>query len=272
MGLSPLTTPLQWLGASPARRLQRRLHPRRSPSRRSRCTCSPAALGLQPGPEPRGGPRLRLRPPRAAHLAHLQVLSAYFIPLVFLAAHRYRADGPPGVARAVRGAPGCSRASPTATSSCTCRCCSRPGWRGSFARCPIAAGRSGCSSRGPWPWPASLPSCGATRSGTPPTASSGGSRRSSLQRRRPRALRSGSGPRTLAQPDVPGAGVVPLPGADAVRSPRRASGLAWRRRRPRARGPRGLVFAGVAAAPRPSPPSPPWPGRGACRSEALRSR
>ena len=151
----------------------------RSPSRRRRCTSSPAGWGSARGraswraspsasrpSAPRTWPISRSSPPTSSRSSSSP-----------LTAIRRRGDG--GGWDCSRR-PGSCRDSPAAISSCTCRCCSVPGWRGSFARCPIAAGRPGCCSRGPWPWPASHPSSGAIRAGTPSTASSGASRRSSI--------------------------------------------------------------------------------------------
>ena len=51
------------------------------------------ALGLRPGPCFVAGLAYGFAPYRATHLAHLQVLSAYSIPLVFLGAHRFVESG-----------------------------------------------------------------------------------------------------------------------------------------------------------------------------------
>ncbi len=92
VGLAPLTTPLQWLGASPlaAYGLAFIL----SFALSGLCAhLLGRALGLGTGPSFVAGLAFAFAPYRAGHLAHLQILSAYFIPLVFLGAHRFAQGG-----------------------------------------------------------------------------------------------------------------------------------------------------------------------------------
>jgi hypothetical protein len=92
VGLSPLTTPLQWLGASPLAAcnlacilsfalsaLAMHLLCRSLRMRTGLCLVAGLAYGFAPY--------------RAGHVAHLQILSAYFIPLVFLGLHRFLETG-----------------------------------------------------------------------------------------------------------------------------------------------------------------------------------
>jgi hypothetical protein len=92
VGLSPLTTPLQWLGGSPLTAYN------------VACILSFAlsaftmhllcrSLRLRTGLCVVAGLAYGFAPYRAGHLAHLQVLSAYFIPLVFLGLHRFVESG-----------------------------------------------------------------------------------------------------------------------------------------------------------------------------------
>lgn len=92
VGLSPLTTPLQWLGLPPLAAYNTAFILSFALSAFSMHLLG-QALGLRPGPCVVGGLAYGFAPYRAAHLAHLQVLSAYFIPLVFLAAHRFADTG-----------------------------------------------------------------------------------------------------------------------------------------------------------------------------------
>lgn len=92
VGLSPLTTPLQWLGASPLAAYNVAFILAFALSAFSMHLLA-RALGLPPGPSLVAALAYGFAPQRAAHLAHLQVLSAYFIPVVFLAAHRYAQTG-----------------------------------------------------------------------------------------------------------------------------------------------------------------------------------
>lgn len=92
LGLSPLTTPLQWLGASPllAHNVAYLL---------SFPLCGLAMHLLVFELSGRrdlalvGGLAFAFAPYRAAHLAHLQMLCAFWIPLVFLGLHRFRRTG-----------------------------------------------------------------------------------------------------------------------------------------------------------------------------------
>jgi hypothetical protein len=88
VGLSPLTTPLQWLGLRPLAAYNTAFILSFALSAFSMHLLG-RALGLRPGLCLVAGLAYGFAPYRAAHLAHLQVLSAYFIPLVFLGAHRF---------------------------------------------------------------------------------------------------------------------------------------------------------------------------------------
>ena len=92
VGLSPLTTPLQWLGARPLAAYNTAFILSFALSAFSMHLLG-RALGLRPGLCFVAGLAYGFAPYRAAHLAHLQVLSAYFIPLVFLGAHRFVESG-----------------------------------------------------------------------------------------------------------------------------------------------------------------------------------
>jgi hypothetical protein len=92
VGLSPLTTPLQWLGAPPLAAYNVAFILSFALSAFSMLLLA-RALGLGAGPSLVAGLAFGFAPHRAAHLAHLQVLAAYLIPLVFLAAHRYAQTG-----------------------------------------------------------------------------------------------------------------------------------------------------------------------------------
>ncbi len=92
VGLSPLTTPLQWLGVRPLAAYNTAFILSFALSALSMHLLG-RALGLRPGLCFVAGLAYGFAPYRAAHLAHLQVLSAYFIPLVFLAAHRFVDSG-----------------------------------------------------------------------------------------------------------------------------------------------------------------------------------
>lgn len=92
VGLSPLTTPLQWLGASPLAAYNTAfllsfalsaftMHLLCRSLRMSPALCVVAGLGFG------------FAPYRAGHLAHLQVLSGQLIPLVFLGLHRFVETG-----------------------------------------------------------------------------------------------------------------------------------------------------------------------------------
>jgi len=92
VGLSPLTTPLQWLGVPPLAVYNIAFILSFALSAFSMHLLG-RALGLGPGLCFVAGLAYGFAPYRAAHLAHLQVLSAYFIPLVFLGAHRFVDSG-----------------------------------------------------------------------------------------------------------------------------------------------------------------------------------
>jgi hypothetical protein len=92
VGLSPLTTPLQWLGAPPLAAYNVAFILSFALSAASMHLLA-RGLGLGPGPSLVAGLAFGFAPQRAAHLAHLQVLAAYLIPLVFLAAHRFAQTG-----------------------------------------------------------------------------------------------------------------------------------------------------------------------------------
>ncbi len=92
VGLSPLTTPLQWLGASPLAAYNVAFILSFALSAASMHLFA-RGLGFSPGPSLVAGLAFGFAPQRAAQLAHLQVLAAYLIPLVFLAAHRYSQTG-----------------------------------------------------------------------------------------------------------------------------------------------------------------------------------
>ena len=92
VGLSPLTSPLQWLGAPPLVAYNVAFILSFALSGFAMHLLG-RALGLQPGLCFVAGLAYGFAPYRADHLAHLQVLSAYFIPLVFLGAHRYLEGG-----------------------------------------------------------------------------------------------------------------------------------------------------------------------------------
>jgi len=92
VGLSPLTTPLQWLGARPLAAYNAAFILSFALSAFSMHLLG-RALGLRPGPCLVAGLAYGFAPYRAGHLAHLQILSAFFIPLVFLGAHRFVQSG-----------------------------------------------------------------------------------------------------------------------------------------------------------------------------------
>jgi hypothetical protein len=92
VGLSPLTTPLQWLGAGPLAAYNVAFILSFALSAFSMHLFA-RALGMGPGACLVAGLAYGFAPHRAAQLAHLQVLSAYFIPLVFLLAHRFAESG-----------------------------------------------------------------------------------------------------------------------------------------------------------------------------------
>lgn len=92
VGLAPLTTPLQWLGVRPLAAYNTAFILSFALSAFSMHLLG-RALGLGPGPCFVAGLAYGFAPYRATHLAHLQVLSAYFIPLVFLGAHRFVEGG-----------------------------------------------------------------------------------------------------------------------------------------------------------------------------------
>lgn len=92
VGLTPLTTPLQWLGARPLQAYNVAFILSFALSAFSMHLLG-RALGLRSGLCLVAGLAYGFAPYRAAHLAHLQILSAYFIPLVFLATHRFAESG-----------------------------------------------------------------------------------------------------------------------------------------------------------------------------------
>jgi hypothetical protein len=92
VGLSPLTTPLQWLGVHPLAAYNTAFILSFALSAFSMHLLG-RAVGLRTGPCLVAGLAYGFAPYRAAHLAHLQVLSAFFIPLVFLGAHRFVESG-----------------------------------------------------------------------------------------------------------------------------------------------------------------------------------
>lgn len=92
VGLSPLTTPLQWLGAPPLAAYNVAYILSFALSAASMHLLA-RGLGLGPGPSLVAGLAFGFAPQRAAHLAQLQTLAAYLIPLVFLAAHRFAQTG-----------------------------------------------------------------------------------------------------------------------------------------------------------------------------------
>jgi hypothetical protein len=92
VGLTPLATPLQWLGAPALAAYNAAFVASFALSAFSMHLLA-RALGLRPGASLVAGLAFGFAPHRAADLAHLQVLSAYFIPLVFLAAHRFVQGG-----------------------------------------------------------------------------------------------------------------------------------------------------------------------------------
>lgn len=91
-GLSPLTTPLQWLDASPLEAYNVAFILSFALSAMSMNRLA-RGLGLGRGPSLVAGLAFGFGPQRAAHLAQLQTLAAYLIPLVFLAAHRFAQTG-----------------------------------------------------------------------------------------------------------------------------------------------------------------------------------
>jgi hypothetical protein len=92
VGLAPLTTPLQWLGARPLAAYNAAFILSFALSAFSMHLLG-RALGLKTGPCVVAGLAYGFAPYRAVHLAHLQVLSAFHIPLVFLGAHRFVQTG-----------------------------------------------------------------------------------------------------------------------------------------------------------------------------------
>jgi hypothetical protein len=92
VGLSPLTTPLQWLGARPLVAYNTAFILSFALSAFSMHLLG-RVLGLRPGLCFVAGLAYGFAPYRAVHLAHLQVLAAHVIPLVFLAAHRFADSG-----------------------------------------------------------------------------------------------------------------------------------------------------------------------------------
>jgi hypothetical protein len=92
VGLAPLTAPPQWLGVRPLVVYNAAFILSFALSAFSMHLLG-RALGLRPGLSFVAGLAYGFAPYRAAHLAHLQVLSAYFIPLAFLGAHRFVDSG-----------------------------------------------------------------------------------------------------------------------------------------------------------------------------------
>jgi hypothetical protein len=92
VGLSPLTTPLQWLGASPLLAYNVAFILSFALSGFAMHLLA-RALGLRPGLCFVAGLAYGFAPYRAAQLAHLQMLAAFFIPLLFLGAHRFVQGG-----------------------------------------------------------------------------------------------------------------------------------------------------------------------------------
>ncbi|HTX70235.1 MAG TPA: hypothetical protein VMH50_13975 [Thermoleophilia bacterium] len=92
VGLSPLTTPLQWLGASPLAAYNVAfLLSFAGSAFTMHLLCR--SLGMRSAACAFAGLAYAFAPYRAGHLAHLQVLSAELIPLVFLGLHRFLASG-----------------------------------------------------------------------------------------------------------------------------------------------------------------------------------
>jgi hypothetical protein len=92
VGLSPLTTTLQWSGLRPLAAYNATFILSFALSAFSMHLLG-RALGLRAGPCLVAGLAYGFAPYRAVHLAHLQVLSSFFIPLVFLGAHRFVQSG-----------------------------------------------------------------------------------------------------------------------------------------------------------------------------------
>ena len=108
-GLSPITTPIQWLGGSPllaynlvliastwwsglaTHALVRRLD-------RLRCR-RPIARGMA----------FAFAPYRTSQLAHLQLYACWWLPLAFLSLHAYYDDGRDAMAGPGRSGAGCCR-------------------------------------------------------------------------------------------------------------------------------------------------------------------
>ena len=92
VGLSPLTTPLQWLGASPLATYNTAFLLSFALSAFSmHLLCR--SLRMRPALCVVAGLAFGFAPYRAGHLAHLQVLSTQLIPLVFLGLHRFVETG-----------------------------------------------------------------------------------------------------------------------------------------------------------------------------------
>ena len=92
VGLAPLTSPLQWLGAGPIAAYNVAFVLSFALSAYAMYLLA-GSLGLSAGVSVVAGLAYGFAPYRAGHLAHLQILSAYFIPLVFLGAHRFLDSG-----------------------------------------------------------------------------------------------------------------------------------------------------------------------------------
>jgi hypothetical protein len=92
LGLSVLATPLQWAGASPLL-AHNVLYLLSFPLCGVAMHLLARELGAREGTALVAGLAFAFTPYRAAHLAHLQVLCAFWIPLVFLGLHRFLRTG-----------------------------------------------------------------------------------------------------------------------------------------------------------------------------------
>jgi hypothetical protein len=92
VGLAPLTSTLQWLGGPPLGAYNVAFILSFAFSAAAMYLLA-RALGLGRGPGFAAGLAFGFAPQRAAHLAHIQVLATYLVPIVFLAAHRYARTG-----------------------------------------------------------------------------------------------------------------------------------------------------------------------------------
>ena len=200
-------------------------------------------------------------PYRMAQFAHVQVLSAYWMPLALAGLHRYFQDRPTAAGWCCSRPRGSCRRWRAGTTCSTCRCSSGSGCCGS--RPDASAGgrwRASCS-RGPWRPRCWRPCCTATGRTSARTACGGGRTRSCRSARtsracsRPRTI-SGSGAGSTSS-IIPSRrlfpGVTPIlliiAGLAIALEPRGEGTRSGQLRIARVLVIAGLVFAAVAASP-----------------------